>query len=288
MKNNKYVVPPKTKVKLADFPPGDTGPFKNKEAAAQKLADDIARLPELQARLYAQDNYALLIVLQGIDAAGKDGTVKHVMSGVNPTGCQVTSFKGPTHEELDHDYLWRHVKALPARGMIGIFNRSYYEEVLVVRVHPELLEHEKLPKPLKHKELWERRYREINDFEHFLVDNGVEILKFFLHLSKDEQKKRFLSRLEAEDKNWKYSEADVKERAFWDDYQAAYEDMLNNTSTERAPWHVVPADHKWFTRVVVADAVVSKLEELDPRYPTVDEQRKQELAAARKLLESEK
>jgi PPK2 family polyphosphate:nucleotide phosphotransferase len=288
MKNNKYVVPPKTKIKLADFPPDDTGPFKNKEAAAQKLADDIAKLPELQARLYAQDNYALLIILQGIDAAGKDGTVKHVMSGVNPTGCQVTSFKSPTHEELDHDYLWRHVKALPARGMIGIFNRSYYEEVLVVRVHPELLEHEKLPKHLKPKELWERRYGEINDFEHFLVDNGVEILKFFLHLSKDEQKKRFLSRLEAEDKNWKYSEADVKERAFWDDYQAAYEDMLNNTSTERAPWHVVPADHKWFTRVVVADAVVNKLEEMDPRYPKVDEQRKEELAAARKLLESEK
>jgi PPK2 family polyphosphate:nucleotide phosphotransferase len=288
MKNNKYVVPPKTKIKLAEFPPDDTGPFKNKEAAAQKLADDIAKLPELQARLYAQDNYALLIILQGIDAAGKDGTIKHVMSGVNPTGCRVTSFKSPTHEELDHDYLWRHVKALPARGMIGIFNRSYYEEVLVVRVHSELLELEKLPKHLKHKELWERRYREINDFEHYLVDNGVEILKFFLHLSKDEQKKRFLGRLEAEDKNWKYSEADVKERAFWDDYQAAYEDMLNNTSTERAPWHVVPADHKWFTRVVVADAVVSKLEAMDPQYPKVDEQRKQELAAARKLLETEK
>jgi PPK2 family polyphosphate:nucleotide phosphotransferase len=288
MKTNKYIVPPRTKIKLSDYPPEDTGPFKNKEEAAQKLETDITKLPELQARLYAQDNYALLIILQGIDAAGKDGTIKHVMSGVNPTGCQVTSFKSPSQEELDHDYLWRHIKALPARGMIGIFNRSYYEEVLVVRVHPELLAHEKLPRIPKPKELWEQRYREMNEFEHYLSDNGCEILKFFLHLSKDEQKRRFLKRLEAEDKNWKYSQADVQERAYWDDYQAAYEDMLNNTSTERAPWYVVPADHKWFTRVVVADAVVSKLEEMDPRYPTVDDERKKELAAARKLLESEK
>lgn len=285
-----YRVTKGKKFRLKDCDPGDTAGLGSefKGEAKELMQRGLEQVTELQDKLYAQNCWALLLVFQAMDAAGKDGVIKHVMSGVNPQGVHVHSFKSPSSEELDHDYLWRSTCRLPERGMIGIFNRSYYEEVLVVRVHPELLEHEKLPKHPKPKELWERRYREINEFEHYLVDNGFEILKFFLHLSKDEQKRRFLGRLEAEDKNWKYSEADVKERAYWDDYQAAYEDMLNNTSTDRAPWHVVPADHKWFTRVVVADAVVSKLEEMDPRFPKVDEQRKQELAAARKLLESEK
>lgn len=284
-----FRVPPGTNVKLKDYPPDGTGPFRSKEDAAQELQDDVLKLTELQSKLYAQDTYALLIILQGIDASGKDGTIKHVMSGVNPTGCQVKSFKAPSTEELDHDYLWRHVKALPERGTIGIFNRSYYEEVLVVRVHPELLAKEKIhPVKKKNGKLWASRFREMNEFERYLVDNGIEVLKFFLHLSKDEQKRRFLDRVDSEDKNWKFSEADVKERTHWDDYRVAFEEMLSHTSTDYAPWHVIPADHKWFTRAAVADIIVRKLESMDLRYPELDAAQRKALQSARLLLESEK
>jgi PPK2 family polyphosphate:nucleotide phosphotransferase len=289
MKLDRFIVPPKKSIKLKDFPTDLTEPYQDKAEAQTKLENDIQKLSELQGKLYAQDTLALLIVLQGMDAAGKDSTVKHVMSGVNPTGCQVKSFKGPTPEELDHDYLWRHAKALPQRGMIGIFNRSQYEEVLVVRVHPELLAKEKLPADAAQgDDLWKQRFRQINHFERFLVENGIEVLKFFLHLSKEEQKRRFLARIDAEDKNWKFSDADVKERALWDDYQAAYEDALNHTSTEQAPWYVVPADHKWFTRALVADVIVQKLDSMKLTYPKLDDQRRAELAQARQMLESEK
>ena len=282
-----YLVPPDTKVKLKKYPPGQTEPFASKEQAQSQLEADILKLSELQAKLHAQDTYALLIIFQGIDAAGKDGTIKHVMSGVNPAGCQVTSFKAPSTEELDHDYLWRHIKALPERGRIGIFNRSHYEEVLVVRVHPELLTKEKIHPTKKRGKIWANRFREINQFERYLVDNDVEILKFFLNLSKEEQKRRFLSRLDSPDKNWKFSEADVKERAFWDDYQKAYEDMLSHTSTEHAPWHVIPADNKWFTRAMVANIIVGKLESLKLNYPELDDSRLRALQNARKILKEE-
>jgi PPK2 family polyphosphate:nucleotide phosphotransferase len=279
-----FLVPPATTVKLKNYPPEQTAPFRSKEEAQTQLEADILELSDLQAKLHAQDTYALLIVFQGIDASGKDGTIKHVMSGVNPAGCQVTSFKAPSTEELDHDYLWRHGKALPERGRIGIFNRSHYEEVLVVRVHPELLTKEKIHPTKKCGKIWANRFREINQFERYLVDNDVEILKFFLHLSKEEQKRRFLSRLDSPDKNWKFSEADVKERAFWDDYQKAYEDMLSHTSTEHAPWHVIPADNKWFTRAMVANIIVRKLESLDLSYPELDESRLRALKSAKKML----
>jgi len=288
MNAERYKVPPDTKVKLKDYPPGETEPFASKDDAQTQLAADILKLSELQAKLYAQDTYALLIVIQGIDAAGKDGTIKHVMSGVNPAGCEVTSFKGPSTEELDHDYMWRHIKALPQRGRIGIFNRSHYEEVLVVRVHPELLAKEKIHPTKKRGKIWDNRFREINQFERYLVENDIEILKFFLNLSKEEQKRRFLSRLDSPDKNWKFSEADVKERAFWDDYQKAYEDMLSHTSTEHAPWHVIPADHKWFTRAMVANIIVEKLESLKLSYPELDDSRLRALKNAKKLLTEEK
>src|SRR5260221_4831703 len=227
MKFESLQVPPGKTIKLKDYSPASTWHFSSKAEAQQKLTDDIAVLTDLQAKLYAQNSYGLLIVLQGIDASGKDGLIKHVMSGVNPSGCQVKSFKVPSYEELDHDYLWRYTRALPERGNIGIFNRSYYEEVLVVRVHPELLRAQRLPRDIKRDVLWADRYRQFNHFERYLVENGIVVLKFFLHLSKDEQKRRFLARLESRDKNWKFSEADVKERAFWDDYMRAYEDMLS-------------------------------------------------------------
>ena len=288
MKFKELIVPANTKVKLKDYPPDKTDGFGTKEQAAEKLAADITALAELQSKLYAQNTYALLVILQGIDGAGKDGTIKHVLSGVNPTGCHVKSFKVPSEEELDHDYLWRHVKALPERGNIGIFNRSYYEEVLVVRVHPEYLKRQRIPEGKKLDKLWTARYEQINGFERYLVDNGVEILKFFLHLSKNEQKKRFLSRLDTPDKNWKFSAADVAERAYWDEYHTAFEEMLSNTSTKHAPWHVIPADRKWFMHMAVADIIVDKLSSLDLRYPQVDDTAKKELSAARKLLENEK
>lgn len=282
-----YLVPPDTRVKLKKYPPGETEPFASKEQAQVQLEADILKLSDLQAKLYAQDTYALLIILQGIDSSGKDGTIKHVMSGVNPAGCEVKSFKAPSTEELDHDYLWRHSKALPERGRIGIFNRSHYEEVLVVRVHPELLAKQKIHPTKKRGQIWINRFREINQFERYLVDNDIEILKFFLNLSKEEQKRRFLSRLDSPDKNWKFSEADVKERAFWDDYQKAYEDMLSHTSTAHAPWHVIPADNKWFTRAMVANIIVRKLESLDLSYPELDGSRLRALQNAKKLLRDE-
>jgi PPK2 family polyphosphate:nucleotide phosphotransferase len=234
--------------------------------------------------LYAQDSWAVLLIFQAMDAAGKDGTIKHVMSGVNPQGCQVTSFKSPSAEDLDHDYLWRCVKSLPARGHIGIFNRSYYEETLVVRVHPEFLEKQKVPPELVTKDIWKERYKDIRSFERYLTRNGVVIRKFFLHVSKKEQKKRFLDRLENPEKNWKFSANDAKERGFWDDYMQAYEDMIRHTATKDAPWYVVPADNKWFTRLVVAAAVVGTLGSLDLRYPKVGAEKLKEFAAAKRSL----
>jgi PPK2 family polyphosphate:nucleotide phosphotransferase len=242
----------------------------------------------LQGKLYAQNQWALLLLFQAMDAAGKDGTIKHVMSGVNPQGCQVFSFKAPSPEDLSHDYLWRSTKCLPERGRIGIFNRSYYEEVLVVRVHPEFIAHQRLPSTLITKNIWEQRFEDINAFERYLSHNGVVVRKFFLHLSKGEQRRRFLSRLEEPDKNWKFSAADMAERRYWGDYQAAYEDMLRHTATETAPWYVVPADHKWFTRLVVAQAVVDALESLDLKYPEVDQAERNELAGVQKALLAEK
>ena len=281
------MVPPGHKISLRkDYDPEFTAGFKDKKDARKKLEQNIAELAEYQDILYAQDTYALLLIFQAMDAAGKDGAIKHVMSGVNPQGCQVYSFKSPSAEELDHDYLWRTNKVMPERGRIGIFNRSYYEEVLVVRVHPELLDHQKIP-PMARENIWKRRYEQINNMEKYLSENGVVILKFFLNVSKEEQKKRFLERIDQPEKNWKFSTADAKERAFWDDYQQAYEDCLNRTSTEWAPWFVVPADNKWFTRLTVSEIVVRTLKRLNLRYPEVSEERRQELLEIRKLLEDE-
>jgi PPK2 family polyphosphate:nucleotide phosphotransferase len=277
------------KFHLKDVDPDDTGELtsEDKPQAKEALADGVEVLQELQERLYAQDRWAILLIFQAMDAAGKDGAIKHVMSGVNPQGCQVRSFKAPSAEELDHDYLWRCMKNLPERGRIGIFNRSYYEEVLVVRVHKELLEHQKLPPSLVTKSIWEDRYEDIKNVEKYLSRNGVLIRKFFLHLSKKEQKERFLARLDEPHKNWKFSMADAKERGFWNDYQEAYEDMIRATATEDAPWYVVPADHKWFTRVVVAAAIIDALGSLDLKFPEVSDDKKKELVAARIALEQE-
>jgi PPK2 family polyphosphate:nucleotide phosphotransferase len=242
----------------------------------------------LQDVLYAQDRWAILLIFQAMDAAGKDGAIKHVMSGINPQGCQVTSFKSPSSEELDHDYLWRCIKALPERGRIGIFNRSYYEETLVVRVHPEFLAGQKLPKQCVSKEIWKERFEDIGNFERYLTRNGTVVRKFFLHVSKDEQKKRFLERLDNPDKNWKFSANDATERGFWDKYMEAYEETIRETATEDAPWYVVPADHKWFTRVIVAAAIIEALASLELHYPEVSPAKKQELFAARKALLKQK
>lgn len=269
---------------LADYEPADTWKLKSKEHAKEWLEEGVARLAELQDRLYAQDSWALLLIFQAMDAAGKDGTIKHVMSGVNPQGCQVFSFKAPSDEELSHDFLWRTNRCLPERGRIGIFNRSYYEEVLVVRVHPELLKPQKLPPNLVTKDLWEQRFQSINDLEHHLARNGTAILKFFLHVSRKEQRARFLSRLDESDKNWKFSAADIRERQYWDKYQQAYQDVIARTASRHAPWYVVPADHKWFTRLVVAEAIVDALESLDLKFPEVDQAKRRELARARREL----
>jgi PPK2 family polyphosphate:nucleotide phosphotransferase len=276
------------KFRLKRCDPNDTHPIKSKDQAAKLLEHGSALLCDMQAKLFAQDKWALLVIFQAMDAAGKDGAIKHVMSGINPQGCDVTAFKVPSPEELDHDYLWRAHKALPERGKIGIFNRSYYEEVLVVRVHRGLLQPERLPEKLVHKGMWEQRYREINHFERYLTDNGVVIRKFFLHLSKEEQKKRFLSRLEDPQKNWKFSMADIKERGYWDKYQETYEEMIQETASKQAPWYVVPADNKWFTRLVISAAIVETLDSLKLDYPTVDKAKKKELAKVREQLEREK
>jgi len=276
--------------RLKDVDPEDTLGFgaDEKTRARQVLAMGIEALAKLQDMLYAQDHWAVLVIFQAMDAAGKDGTIKHVMSGVNPQGCEVSSFKAPSDEELDHDFLWRCVKRLPERGRIGIFNRSYYEEVLVVRVHPELLERERLPIEAEPKEIFEDRYSDIRRFERYLTRNGVVVLKFFLHVSKKEQKKRLLERLDDPRKYWKFSGDDVKEREYWKDYLAAFETMVRRTATKHAPWYVVPADNKWFTRAVVAAAVVDTLASLNLQYPKVDKEKRAELARARKLLLAEK
>ena len=281
-------VPPGKKIDLRkEYDPSFSAPGWSKETANQKLEEGIRALAEWQDKLYADDTYAVLIILQALDAAGKDGTIKHVMSGVNPQGVNVTSFKVPSSEELSHDYLWRNIKALPERGHIGIFNRSYYEEVLVTRVHPDLLDNQHLPPTIKRKRIWKQRYEEINNFEKYLVNNGIIVLKFFLYVSKDEQKRRFLERLDLSEKNWKFSVSDVREREHWDEYIDAYEELFENTSTEWAPWYIIPADHKWGTHLSVAAIIYNTLSDLKVAYPTVSEKTKQELLLAKKKLEEE-
>jgi PPK2 family polyphosphate:nucleotide phosphotransferase len=270
--------------RLDDVDPGDTAGIEDEEHAAEELARGVARLADLQERLNAQNRWSVLLLFQAMDAAGKDSTIRHVMTGVNPAGCQVFNFKAPTTEELDHDYLWRHSRCLPERGRIGIFNRSWYEEVLVVRVRPEVLERQRVPLPLLGKGLWDERYEDINAYERYLARNGIVLVKFFLHLSKEEQRRRFLDRIDEPSKNWKFELGDAAERARWDDYMRAYEKMIRHTSTEHAPWHVVPADHKWFTRLAVAATIVDAIEKIDPRFPKFDEAKRTELAEARRRL----
>jgi PPK2 family polyphosphate:nucleotide phosphotransferase len=274
--------------RLKDHDPADTGGLKDKRQAQAALDQSVEVLSRMQEKLYAQDRWALLLIFQAMDAAGKDGAIKHVMSGVNPQGCSVSAFKSPSNEELEHDYLWRTHKYVPERGRIGIFNRSYYEEVLVVRVHPTILRGQKLPDRLITKHIWEERYEDINAFERYLTRNGVVIRKFFLHVSKKEQKRRFLERLEDSKKNWKFSMADVQERGCWKDYQEAYEEMIQNTATKHAPWYVVPADNKWFTRLAVAAAIIAALDALDLAFPDVDQEKKKELKAVRESLLAQK
>jgi len=279
-----YCITKGGKFRLKDFDPADTSGVKSERHAEKLLAQSSAMASQMQEMLYAQDRWALLLIFQGMDAAGKDGAIKHVMSGVNPQGCDVWSFKTPTNEELDHDYLWRTHKVVPERGKIGIFNRSYYEEVLVVRVHPGILKAEKLPDRRLTKHIWDERYEDINAFERYLTRNGVVIRKFFLHISKAEQKRRFLARLEQSKKNWKFSMADIKERVFWKDYQEAYEEMIQNTATKHAPWYVIPADNKWFGWLIMASAIVESLHRLDLVFPDVDKARKKELDEIRDSL----
>jgi PPK2 family polyphosphate:nucleotide phosphotransferase len=277
------------KFRLSQVDPDDTLHLgkEDKKLAQELLGEGVQLLSELQDKLYAQDRWALLLIFQAMDAAGKDGTIKHVMSGINPQGCQVSSFKGPSSVDLDHDYLWRSNQALPERGRIGIFNRSYYEETLVVRVHPELLAKQPLPASLVSDGIWQQRFHDIRHYEQYLSRNGVVVRKFFLHVSKNEQKKRFLERLENPAKNWKFSANDIKERGFWKDYMEAYEDMIRHTATDVAPWYVVPADNKWFTRLVVAAAVIDALGSLDLRYPEVSKEARESLAAAHQALLAE-
>ena len=276
--------------RLKDIDPRDTLKLtsEDKPRAKEALAMGVELLAELQDMLYAQDRWAVLLIFQAMDAAGKDGAIKHVMSGVNPQGCQVYSFKAPSAEDLDHDFLWRCIKCMPERGRIGIFNRSYYEETLVVRVHRDFLEKQKLPPELVTKDIWKERFQDIRSFERYLARNGVAIRKFFLHVSNKEQKKRFLERIEEPEKNWKFSANDAKERQYWDDYMDAYEDTIRNTATKAAPWYVVPADNKWFTRVVVAAAVIDALASLDLKYPKVSDSKLKELAAAKRALQAGK
>lgn len=274
--------------RLKDYDPASTAHIHSKQHAKELLEKGIAEMTEYQDKLYAQDRWALLLMFQAMDAAGKDGVIKHVMSGVNPQGCQVFSFKAPSAEELDHDYLWRTTKSLPQRGHIGIFNRSYYEEVLVVRVHPEILKNERIPEELIGKDLWQQRFDDIANFERYLSHNGVVVRKFFLNVSKAEQKRRFLERLENPEKNWKFSAADARERTCWDDYMKAYEEMIAATSKKHSPWYVVPADNKWYTRLVVAAAIVDTLHDLNLSYPRVDSEKRKELRAARLELEKQK
>src|SRR3984893_14766923 len=283
-----YCITKGDKFRLKDFDPTDTKGVKSKKHAEKLREQSSAMASQMQEKLYAQDRWALLLIFQGMDAAGKDGAIKHVMCGVNPQGCDVQAFKAPTHEELDHDFLWRCHKVLPERGKIGIFNRSYYEEVLIVRVHPPLLENERLPDRLVTKHIWDERYEDINAFERYLTRNGTRIRKFFFLISKKEQKKRLLERLEDSKKNWKFSMDDIKERVFWKDYLEAYEEMVQNTATKDAPWYVVPADNKWYMRLIVASAIVEALNELHLRFPEVDKKKKKELDEIRRTLLSTK
>jgi len=280
------------KFRLKEFAPNETLGFKHREGikdlAAETLREEIELLSEMQDKLYAQDRWGLLLIFQAMDAAGKDGTIKHVMSGINPQGCQVYSFKSPSPEELDHDFLWRTSLCLPERGRIGIFNRSYYEEVLAVRVHPEFLEKQRLPSCLVTNQIWKERFEDISAFERYATRNGIAIRKFFLNVSREEQKKRFLERLDNPDKNWKFSMADARERERWDDYMAAYEEMIRHTASTHAPWYVVPADDKWFTRLVVAAAIIEALDDMNLAYPKVDDEKRKELEAARSMLEGKK
>ena len=280
------------KFRLKEFAPDETLGFDHrdgiKDLAAETLREEIELLSEMQDKLYAQDRWGLLLIFQAMDAAGKDGTIKHVMSGVNPQGCQVYSFKTPSPEELDHDFLWRTSRCLPERGRIGIFNRSYYEEVLVVRVHPEFLERQRIPQRLLTNQLWKERFEDISAFERYATRNGIAIVKFFLNVSREEQKKRFLERLDNPDKNWKFSMADARERERWGDYMDAYEEMIRHTASPHAPWYVVPADKKWFTRLVVAAAVLEALDDMNLAYPKVDDEKRKELEAARSVLEGKR
>jgi len=283
-----FLIPEGKKLNLKNHKTDFTGNYTDKVQAETDLTTNIARLSELQDVLYAQNNHALLLIFQAMDAAGKDSAIKHVMSGLNPQGVHVTSFKQPSSEELDHDFMWRSMKQTPERGRIGIFNRSYYEEVLVVRVHPEILQFQQMPDKLENdKNIWKKRYAQITNFENYLTENGIHTLKFFLNVSKDEQKKRFLKRINTPEKNWKFSAADVKERGFWDDYQQAYSDAIEATSTKNAPWFVVPADNKWFTRVAVSEIIIKKMESLDLKYPKISDAHMQSLQEAKKLLEAE-
>lgn len=285
---NRFRISEPKKFRIKETDPGDTERFKSKDHAKALLQTGVAMLSELQGKLYAQSRWSLLLIFQAMDAAGKDGTIKHVMSGINPQGCEVFSFKSPSATELNHDYLWRCMQCLPERGRIGIFNRSYYEETLAVRVHPEFLAKQKIPEKLVGKQIWDQRFEDINAFERYLSRNGVVIRKFFLNLSKEEQRRRFLSRLEDSEKHWKFSSADAKERGFWDEYQRAYEETIRRTSTKHAPWYVVPADNKWFTRLVVASVVVDTLQSLNLQYPKVDDAMRKDLEVARKALLAEK
>jgi PPK2 family polyphosphate:nucleotide phosphotransferase len=286
---DELIAKPGKKISLKkDFDPAWLPKKLDKDRAEELLQAGVEQLADLQGKLYAQDEYALLCVFQAMDAAGKDGTIKHVMSGINPQGCQVYSFKAPTSEELDHDYMWRCFKSLPERGRIGIFNRSYYEEVLIAKVHPEVLDRQRIPARFKGKDTIKRRYEEINAFEKYLHHQGIIVLKFFLNVSKDEQKKRFLERIEEPSKNWKFSASDAKERGHWDDYQEAYESCIRATSTEYAPWFVVPADNKWFMRLSVAAVIYETLESLDLKYPKVTAAQKKQLQEAKTILDAEK
>jgi PPK2 family polyphosphate:nucleotide phosphotransferase len=283
-----FQVPEGEKLNLKDYPTDFSDEYSDKKQAVNDLRENIEQLAEMQSVLYAEDVHSLLIIFQAMDAAGKDGAIKHVMSGLNPQGTQVFSFKQPSKEELDHGYMWRAMKAMPERGRIGIFNRSYYEEVLIVRVHQQILQAQQLPENIKNDpNIWNQRFEQIRNFEKYFTENGIHVLKFFLNISKDEQKKRFLARINTPEKHWKFSASDVRERGFWDDYMKAYEDALENTSTKNAPWFVVPADKKWFTRLAVSEIIVKKMRELNMKYPTVSEEHRQNLLEAKKLLESE-
>ena len=282
-----FVVKPNSMIDLSKIKTDDTNSYASKEEAKKDLKKNIKKMISLQEKLYAEDKYSMLLIFQAMDAAGKDGTIKHVMSGLNPQGTQVTSFKQPSTEELNHDYLWRINKALPERGRIGIFNRSYYEEVLVVRVH-DLIRNEKIPKDLINNKIWNQRFKEINDFEKYLYDNGIVILKFFLHVSKEEQKKRFLERIDKKSKNWKFSDADIKERQYWNEYQKCYQEAISATSKKHAPWFIIPADHKWFMRLAVSEIIVETMSKLPISYPKLSSEQLKNLATCKTKLESEK